>query len=286
MSLVVPPYPPPRYTKDAPEVSAWLKRSDEPPDYQTYGVKYHYLANQQATGGDYGLYRVDIDPAGGGPPEHFHRAMSEAFFVLSGTMKLYDGSKNGDWLDSAGRHDRRRTPGVVHPPRQLLRVDVLPPGSAELREVGTLRLALLDEDEHHAPRVDEPCCANSRHVGECRRQESARRWPRVGPGWHRGSRRSAPHATTRGRKWPRRCADRRPRRRDTRSPRAHDLRRRRSRRWPLSWWDRTPTGPCRRESRHRPSRKAATAHVGPTRRDKTPPPLRSRAHTPRYGPIR
>ena len=165
MSLVVPPYPPPRYTKDAPEVSAWLKRSDEPPDYQTYGVKYHYLANQQATGGDYGLYRVDIDPAGGGPPEHFHRAMSEAFFVLSGTMKLYDGSKNGDWLDSAGRHDRRRTPGVVHPPRQLLRVDVLPPGSAELREVGTLRLALLDEDEHHAPRVDEPCCANSRHVG-------------------------------------------------------------------------------------------------------------------------
>jgi mannose-6-phosphate isomerase-like protein (cupin superfamily) len=88
VSLVVPPYPPPRYTKDEPEVSAWLKRSDEPPDYQTYGVKYQYLANQQATGGDYGLYRVDIDPAGGGPPEHFHRAMSEAFFVLSGTMKL------------------------------------------------------------------------------------------------------------------------------------------------------------------------------------------------------
>jgi hypothetical protein len=36
MSLVVPPYPPPRYTEDEPEVSAWLKRSDEPPDYETY----------------------------------------------------------------------------------------------------------------------------------------------------------------------------------------------------------------------------------------------------------
>jgi hypothetical protein len=45
MSLVVPPYPGPRYLKDQPEVSAWIKRADEPPDYETFGVKYHYLAN-------------------------------------------------------------------------------------------------------------------------------------------------------------------------------------------------------------------------------------------------
>jgi mannose-6-phosphate isomerase-like protein (cupin superfamily) len=92
MSLMVPPYPEPRYLKDEPEASAWLRRSPEsggaPPDYETFGTQYHYLANQQATGGDYGLYRVDIAPAGGGPGPHFHRAMSEAFFVLSGTMKL------------------------------------------------------------------------------------------------------------------------------------------------------------------------------------------------------
>ena len=85
MSLVVPPYPPARYTKD------------EPPDYESFGlVKYHYLANQQQTDGDYGLYRVDISPKGGGPGPHFHRAMSEAFFVLSGTVQLYDGN---DWID-------------------------------------------------------------------------------------------------------------------------------------------------------------------------------------------
>lgn len=84
MSLVVPPYPKARYTKAEPEVSAWLKRADEPPDYQTSANKYHYLATQQATDGDYGLYQVDIAPAGGGPGPHFHRAMSEAFFVLSG----------------------------------------------------------------------------------------------------------------------------------------------------------------------------------------------------------
>src|SRR5580693_7045125 len=111
MSLVVPPYPPPRYTKDEPQVSAWLKRSDEPPDYETYGIKYHYLANQQATGGDYGLYRVDIAPAGGGPGPHFHRAMSEAFFVLSGTMKLYDGN---EWIDGHPHDFLYVPPGGIH----------------------------------------------------------------------------------------------------------------------------------------------------------------------------
>jgi mannose-6-phosphate isomerase-like protein (cupin superfamily) len=91
MSLVVPPYPPPRFTKDEPEVSATLRRASEPPDYDSFGlVQYHYLADQQKTDGDYGLYRVDIAPEAGGPGPHYHRAMSEAFFVLSGSMRLYD----------------------------------------------------------------------------------------------------------------------------------------------------------------------------------------------------
>lgn len=109
--LVVPPYPPARYTKEEPEISAWLKRSDEPPDYETAGVSYHYLANQRDTAGDYGLYRVDIAPAGGGPPAHFHRAMSEAFFVLSGTMKLYDGT---EWADGHQGDFLYVPPGGVH----------------------------------------------------------------------------------------------------------------------------------------------------------------------------
>jgi hypothetical protein len=72
MSLVVPPYPPARYTKDQPEVSALLRRGTDPADYDSFGVvTYHYLASQQATDGDYGLYRVDIAPAGGGPGPHF-----------------------------------------------------------------------------------------------------------------------------------------------------------------------------------------------------------------------
>lgn len=111
MSLVVPPYPKARYTKAEPEVSAWLKRADEPPDYQTSANKYHYLATQQATGGDYGLYQVDIEPAGGGPGPHFHRAMSEAFFVLSGRMQLYNGA---DWVDGRQGDFLYVPPGGIH----------------------------------------------------------------------------------------------------------------------------------------------------------------------------
>ena len=53
-------------------------------------MKYHYLASEDDTAGDYGLYRVELAPKAGGPGPHFHRAMSEAFFVLSGAMKLGD----------------------------------------------------------------------------------------------------------------------------------------------------------------------------------------------------
>ena len=80
--------------------------------YDSFGlVKYHYLANQKQTDGDYGLYRVDIAPNGGGPGPHFHRAMSEAFFVLSGTVKLYDGN---DWIDGTPNDFLYVPPGGVH----------------------------------------------------------------------------------------------------------------------------------------------------------------------------
>ncbi|MDD4868284.1 MAG: cupin domain-containing protein, partial [Mycobacterium sp.] len=111
MSLAVPPYPPPRYTGAEPETSAWIKRGDAPPDYESPTVRYHYLAGQQATDGDYGLYRVDITPTGGGPGPHFHRTISEAFFVLSGTMKLYDGN---EWADGHRGDFLYVPPGGIH----------------------------------------------------------------------------------------------------------------------------------------------------------------------------
>ncbi|MCX2934798.1 cupin domain-containing protein [Mycobacterium sp. CVI_P3] len=110
MSLHVPPYPPPRYHGDG-DVSATLRKADTPPDYESWGVKYSYLASQESTGGDFGLYRVDIAAAAGGPGPHFHKAMSESFFVLSGRMRLYDGT---EWVDGTTGDYLFVPPGGIH----------------------------------------------------------------------------------------------------------------------------------------------------------------------------
>ena len=91
-------YPPAHHTAEAAETSAWLRRADAPPDLDTLGGFAHYLATGAATDGRYGLYRWDMGPQPGGPAPHFHRTMSEAFFVLSGAVRLYDGTH---WVDSA-----------------------------------------------------------------------------------------------------------------------------------------------------------------------------------------
>ncbi|BDX34551.1 hypothetical protein TUM20985_50980 [Mycobacterium antarcticum] len=112
MSLIVPPYPPARYTDEAPEVSASLRRGDQAPDHDSFGLlRYHYLADQKKADGDYGLYRVDLSPKAGGPGPHYHRAMSEAFFVLSGHMRLYDGR---DWIDGRQNDFLYVPPGGIH----------------------------------------------------------------------------------------------------------------------------------------------------------------------------
>ena len=90
-------YPPALYNADHGKASAWLRRGDAPADLDTLGGFAHYLATGAVTGGRYGLYRWDMGPEPGGPAPHFHRTMSEAFFVLSGTVRLYDGT---EWVYS------------------------------------------------------------------------------------------------------------------------------------------------------------------------------------------
>jgi mannose-6-phosphate isomerase-like protein (cupin superfamily) len=111
MSLVVPEYPEPRYTGDTGEVSATMRKADAPADCESFGISFHYLATKASTEGDFGLFRVDLAPAAGGPGPHFHKTMSESFFVLSGTMSLFDG---GTWVDSIAGDFLYVPPGGLH----------------------------------------------------------------------------------------------------------------------------------------------------------------------------
>lgn len=90
-------YPEARYHGEAGEASATLRRASQPPDL-TYpnGGTVHYLATTSTTGGEFGLYRWEMSGEPSGPGPHFHRTISESFYVLSGAIRLYDGR---DWID-------------------------------------------------------------------------------------------------------------------------------------------------------------------------------------------
>jgi mannose-6-phosphate isomerase-like protein (cupin superfamily) len=105
-------YPPPSYTGAAGEASARMRRATEPPELSSAsGNATHYLATGATTGGQFGLYRWEMGPTPSGPSPHFHRSISESFYVLSGAVRLYDGTA---WVD-AGPGDFLHVPeGGVH----------------------------------------------------------------------------------------------------------------------------------------------------------------------------
>ena len=89
-------YPDPRYTGPG-EVSARFRPADTPPELPRPGGAASYLATGATTEGRFGLYRWDMGPEAGGAQAHYHRTISESFFVLSGTVQLFDGN---DWFDA------------------------------------------------------------------------------------------------------------------------------------------------------------------------------------------
>ncbi|HEV3169786.1 MAG TPA: cupin domain-containing protein [Actinocrinis sp.] len=99
-----PSYPADRYHGDTGEVSATFRPVSAPAAI-TYksGGQCHYLATTASTGGEFGLYRWDFSAAQAGPDTHFHKSISESFFILHGTVKLFNGetwieARQGDFL--------------------------------------------------------------------------------------------------------------------------------------------------------------------------------------------
>jgi quercetin dioxygenase-like cupin family protein len=105
-------YPPVQYDGPAGEVSAWVRPASAPAEANfTAGGGAAYLASSVATGGAFGLYRWEMGSGRSGPDPHFHRTITESFYVLAGAVRLYDGRR---WLD-AGPGDFMHVPiGGVH----------------------------------------------------------------------------------------------------------------------------------------------------------------------------
>ena len=104
-------YPDPRYLGETGELTATIRRADDPAELRTTTGFCHYLATGTSTNGQFGLYRWDMGATPSGPEAHFHASISESFFVLSGTVRLYDGDS---WIEGSPGDFLYVPPGGVH----------------------------------------------------------------------------------------------------------------------------------------------------------------------------
>jgi mannose-6-phosphate isomerase-like protein (cupin superfamily) len=105
------PYPPDRYHGENGESSAWFRPDDAPHDLVSPTGSADYLATGAGTDGDFGLYRWNMGATPSGPGNHFHRSLSESFFVISGTVRLFDGAA---WRDGRPGDFLHVPPGGLH----------------------------------------------------------------------------------------------------------------------------------------------------------------------------
>jgi mannose-6-phosphate isomerase-like protein (cupin superfamily) len=90
-------YPQERYHGTGGSTSAAYRVAGQPPDLPMKASAASYLATGAITHGQFGLYRWDFTGPPSGPDPHFHRSISESFFILAGTVRLFDGNH---WIDA------------------------------------------------------------------------------------------------------------------------------------------------------------------------------------------
>jgi mannose-6-phosphate isomerase-like protein (cupin superfamily) len=147
-------YPEPRYFGESGEVSSVFRAADHPAELLfPNGGSADYLATGASTGGRFGLYQWNMAAGRSGPGPHFHKTISESFYILSGTVSLYNGES---WIDATpgdflyvpegGVHGFRNVSG--EPASMLL---LFAPGAPrEAYFEGLATLGELSEEERRA----------------------------------------------------------------------------------------------------------------------------------------
>ena len=92
-------YPEPVYVGATGEASATLRPADAPPDLvYGNGTRAHYLMKGEWARGLFGLYRWEMSGEASGPGPHFHRSITESFYILAGSIRIYDGRS---WIETS-----------------------------------------------------------------------------------------------------------------------------------------------------------------------------------------
>jgi mannose-6-phosphate isomerase-like protein (cupin superfamily) len=91
-------YPEPKYFGDTGEINAHFRPAGHPPELvYPQGGTADYLATGATTDGKFGLYQWNMSARRSGPDPHFHKTISESFYILSGTVRIYNGI---EWIDT------------------------------------------------------------------------------------------------------------------------------------------------------------------------------------------
>jgi quercetin dioxygenase-like cupin family protein len=85
------------YVGDAGEISATYRPIGEVETLERPNVTNAFVATGSVTNGQFGLFQYTMQPHAGGPEAHFHKTFSESFYIVEGTVRLYDGEK---WTDA------------------------------------------------------------------------------------------------------------------------------------------------------------------------------------------
>jgi len=97
-------YPDPVYLGESGDVSAVYRPVGQEPELvYPNGTRVSYLATGKLTRGLFGLYRWEMEAVRGGPHPHFHRGYTESFYILSGSLQVFEGrswidTSPGDWI--------------------------------------------------------------------------------------------------------------------------------------------------------------------------------------------
>ncbi|WP_248960695.1 cupin domain-containing protein [Sphaerisporangium perillae] len=100
------------YLKDVGETSAlYLPPGEVEHVTMRSGTVARFVATGSVTQGRFGLFEWNMLPGMGGSSPHFHKTFSESFYILSGTVRLYDGAR---WVDATPGDFLHVPEGGVH----------------------------------------------------------------------------------------------------------------------------------------------------------------------------
>jgi mannose-6-phosphate isomerase-like protein (cupin superfamily) len=136
------------------EVSAVLRPDDSIEPLMVGTTTARFVATGAVTNGHFGLFRWDMSAQAGGATPHYHRTFTESFYVLAGSVRLFDGAAwvpatAGDFLfaPERGIHGFRNESG--QPASLLILFTPGSPREAYFRELAEIRASgrtLSDEE--------------------------------------------------------------------------------------------------------------------------------------------